>query len=102
MALTDVRVDTKGRSNVQNEPEHRFASYFVLLNAQEQKFDDKFPLQIESLTTQGQYLGRARAQRGPVRANPARIHIHMVVENQPPKFLAKSKWVVGLNFFDSS
>ena len=57
MALTDVCVDEKGRSNVQNESEHRFAFYFILLNAQEQKFDDKFLLQIESLTTQGQYPG---------------------------------------------
>ena len=56
VALTDVCVDKKGRYNVQNESEHRFAFYFILLNAQEQKFDDKFLLQIESLTTQGQYL----------------------------------------------
>ena len=55
MALTDVCVDEKGRSNIQNESEHRFASYFILLNAQEQKFDDKFLLQVEFLTTQGQY-----------------------------------------------
>ena len=57
MALTDACVDEKGRSDVQNESEHRFTSYFILLNAQEQKFDDKFLLQIESLTTQGQYWG---------------------------------------------
>ena len=42
VALTDVCVDEKGRFNVQNEYEHCFASYFILLNAQEQKFDDKF------------------------------------------------------------
>ena len=53
MTLTKVTVDQKERSNVQNESEHRFASYFILLNAQKQKFDDKFLLQIESLTTQG-------------------------------------------------
>ena len=58
MASTDVCVDEKERSNFQNESEHRFASYFILLDAQEQKFDDKFLLQIESLTTQGQYQGR--------------------------------------------
>ena len=57
MAFTDVCIDEKERSNVQNESEHRFASYFILLNAQEQKFDDKFLLQIESLRTQGQYQG---------------------------------------------
>ena len=55
MALADVCVDEKWRSNVQNESEHRFTSYFILLNSQEQKFDDRFLLQIESLTTQGQY-----------------------------------------------
>ena len=55
MALADVCVDEKGRSNVQNESKHRFTSYFILLNAQEQKFDDKFLLQIESLTTQEHY-----------------------------------------------
>ena len=57
MALADVCVDEKWRSNVQNESEHRFTSYFILLNSQEQKFDDRFLLQIESLTTQGQYPG---------------------------------------------
>ena len=55
MALADVCVHEKWRSNVQNESEHRFTSYFILLNSQEQKFDDRFLLQIESLTTQGQY-----------------------------------------------
>ena len=55
MALADVCVDEKWRSNVQNESEQRFTSYFILLNSQEQKFDDRFLLQIESLTTQGQY-----------------------------------------------
>ena len=64
MALADVCVDEKWRSNVQNESEHRFTSYFILLNSQEQKFDDRFLLQIESLTTQGQYLGRPQAGLG--------------------------------------
>ena len=56
MALTEVCVDEKGRSNFQNESENRFVSYFIHLNAQEQKFDDKILLQIESLMIQGQYL----------------------------------------------
>ena len=56
--LLQTYVLMKERSNVQNESEHRFASYFILFNEQEQKFDDKFLLQIESLTTQEQYQGR--------------------------------------------
>ena len=60
--LTDVCVDEKGRFNVQNEFNHRFTSYFILLNTQEQKIDDTFLLQVESLTIQAQYQGPQRGR----------------------------------------
>ena len=44
MALTEACGDEKGRANMQNESDHRFESYFILLNVKEQKFDDKFLL----------------------------------------------------------
>ena len=44
MALTEAYGDEKGRANMQNESDHRFESYFILLNVKEQKFDDKFLL----------------------------------------------------------
>ena len=96
MALADVCVDEKWRSNVQNESEHRFTSYFILLNSQEQKFDDRFLLQIESLTTQGQYLRLVLSQIWQPALGRPKAGLHFgksAFENSKNAFFQKIKMV---------
>ena len=111
MALADVCVHEKWRSNVQNESEHRFTSYFILLNSQEQKFDDRFLLQIESLTTQGQYQGRPTfflkfqnlVENGPALGRPT-LKSHRIFEVGKKSFFLKKIFFFAfyerLSFFD--